>query len=377
MRLLLGLIKKGEKMTDINVIFEQLKELTSLPGVSGNEHKVVKYLKEKFADISDEVFVDSFGNLVALRRGGKPGPRFMVTAHSDEVGGVVTSITKDGFLGFCPVGVIDPKILPATRMLVDQRIIGTVACVPGHASADQDGQNKFSKNLYIDIGAITDMQVYDLGINIGSTASFISPATRMIQDNLVMGKAMDNRIGCVILLQLFKRLKGKKFAGELHGVVTVQEEIAMSGARMIPSRINPDFAIVMDTVPLDDTPLQSMPDIPMRLGNGPVIQLRTGKNSIFLGTVAHENVSSLIFSAAEELKMPIQRIAAYGKWVTDAEVIHTSGKGIPLGFLSIPRRYGHTPNEMIDLNDVSKAIDIITLLVEKKADQFTPAFIKE
>jgi endoglucanase len=370
-------MKIGENMTDINIVYEQLKELTLLNGVSGREHDVVKYLKEKFSAISDEVFVDSFGNLSALRRGGGAGPRFMVTAHSDEVGGVVSSVTEDGFLGLCPVGVVDPRILPGTRFLVDHRIIGTVVCVPGHTSNDQDGQNKFAKDLFIDIGAKSASQVFEWNIYQGCVASFVSPITRINQNNRVIGKAIDNRIGCVILLQLFEHLKGKKFSGDLYGVVTVQEEIGMGGAQIISHRINPDFAIVLDTVPLDDTPLKSMPDVPIHLGDGPVVQLRTGKNNIFLGTVAHQNVTELIFDSAKDLKIPLQQTASYGKWVTDGDAIHKSQNGIPTGFLSIPRRYGHTPNEMIDLNDVLDAIEIIKTLVEKKAAQYKTGFLKE
>jgi putative aminopeptidase len=363
-------------MTLSEELFNQLEKLSALSGVSGREQEVVSYLREKLSAMADEVSVDSFGNLIAIRRGGSSGPRLMISTHSDEVGCVVTSITADGFLRIVPVGVIDPQILPATRLLVDGKVIGTVACVPGHASAEADGQKNINRNLFLDIGARSDGEVRALGIEIGSTACYISPATRLSQSGLVMGKAMDNRIGCAVLLQLFERLKGKKFQGEVHGVVTVQEEMAMSGARVISARIDPDFALVVDTVPLDDTPLGSMPDIPIRLGGGPVVQLRTGKGSLFLGTVANANVSNLIFSAAAELKIPIQRLAAYGKWATDAEVIHTSGKGIPLGFISIPRRYGHTPNELIDLCDAARAVDILELFVEKKMHLYSPDFHK-
>ena len=369
-------MKKGEKMSKIDQLFDLLSELSALSGVSGHEQDVVRCLKEKLNPLAVEVSVDAFGNLAALRRGGSPGPRLMISVHSDEVGVVITTITPDGFLGFTPVGVVDPRILPTERLLINKKITGTISCVPGHASAEAGGQASSNKNLYIDIGAKSDAQVRELGIEIGQTACFISPATRLAQPNLVMGKAMDNRIGCAVLVKLFERLKGKKFPGDLYGVVTVQEEMAMSGARIISSRIAPDYAIVVDTVPLDDTPLQSMPDIPIHLGGGPVAQLRTGKGSLFLGTVANENITRLIRSTADELKLPLQRVAAYGKWATDAEVIHTAGGGIPLGFLSIPRRYGHTPNEVIDLNDAQKAVEILAAVVEKKMGEFSDDFLK-
>jgi len=354
-------------VTEMDKLFDQLQELTALHGVSGCEQEVVKALKEKFLPLSDQVLVDSFGNLSALKRGNQNGPRFMISAHSDEVGCVVTHISRNGFLGVCPVGVIDPRILPGTRMVVDQRITGTVVCVPGHTSTNQ---NEFSKNLLLDIGAKSDVQVQKLGISVGSTASFSSPLTRTSQSDRVIGKAIDNRVGCAILLQLFEQLQGKDFPGELFGVVTVQEEIGMMGARMIAHRIHPDFAIVLDTVPLDDTPLNSMPDVPITMGAGPVIQLRTGKNSVFIGCVAHKKITDLLVTSAQDLDLPLQQTAAYGKWVTDADAIHQSQDGIPTSFLSIPRRYGHTPNEIADLGDVRSAIEILVHLVEKKVGQF-------
>ena len=363
-------------MDEIDRLFEQLRDLTALCGISGSEQDVVRYLEEKLSPLVDEVSLDAFGNLTVLRKGSHPGPTLMISVHSDEVGGIVTSITLDGFIGFIPVGVVDKRILPTSRLLVNKKAVGTVSCVPGHISMEQNSQTNWGAKLFIDIGAQSDAQVHEMGIEIGDPVCFISPVIRLNQPNLVMGKALDNRIGCAILLRLFERLKTKQFSGELYGVVTVQEEMAMSGAKVVSNRLVPEYAIVVDTVPLDDTPLQSMPDIPIRLGNGPVVQLRTGKGDLFLGTVANENISRLIFQTAAELKLPVQRIAAYGKWVTDAEVIHTSGKGIPLGFLSIPRRYGHTPNEVIDLNDALIAIDILDALIEKKMDQFSSDFLK-
>lgn len=160
-------------------------------------------------------------------------------------------------------------------------------------------------------------------------------------------------------------------------MATVQEEIGMRGARMITNRLNPDFAIVIDTVPLDDTPLKSMPDVPIHLGQGPVLQKWIGKDDLFIGTVAHEGVSDLLKNASAEISAPLQITAAYGKWITDGAAIHTSLNGVPTSFLSIPRRYGHTPNEIIDLNDVLSAIRILEHVVMKKSSGFDGEFLRD
>lgn len=162
-------------------LFEALQELTSLCGVSGREHAVVKFLKKSFTPLADEVFVDSHGNLAAMREGGLPGPTYMITAHSDEVGAVVTTVTEDGFLMFHPVGVIDCRIFPGTRLLVDQRIVGTVVCIPGHTSKHADYTQQSTENLLLDIGAASATQVAEWGIESGMGINYISPLTRMTQ----------------------------------------------------------------------------------------------------------------------------------------------------------------------------------------------------
>jgi len=358
-------------------LFDSLQELTAISGVSGREHEIVKVLQKKFSSLADNVLVDSHGNLVALREGGLTGPAYMISVHSDEVGAVVTAVTDEGFLRFHPVGAVDRKIFPGTRLLVDNRIIGTVVCVSGHTSLQSADKHNASESLLLDIGAASADQVGEWQIQPGNSISFISPLTKLTRENLVMGKAIDNRVGCLILLKLFEYLKDKKFPGRLYGVVTVQEEIGMRGARMITNRLNPDFAIIIDTVPLDDTPLNTMPDVPVRLGQGPVLQTWIGKDNLLIGTVAHEGVSELLESAADQLGLSLQRIAAYGNWVTDGAVVHTSLLGIPTSFLSIPRRYGHTPNEIADLNDVVSAIKILKKIVVEKANDFKPEFLRD
>jgi endoglucanase len=357
----------------MNDLKELLRELTAAPGVSGAEQPIVRLLAAKFSELADEVTIDPFGNLVAVKNGGLAGPRFMFAAHSDEVGGVITAVTSEGFLRYRLVGVVDPKVMPGTRLLIDARISGTVVCIPGHASKDPSGNTKPAE--YIDIGASSKQEAEEWGIETGVCFTFDSPMVELNNPSLVMGKAIDNRIGCAVLLKIFENLQGKTFSGTLYGVVTIQEEIGMRGASMVSFKLQPDFAVALDTVPLDDTPMQSMPDVPIKLGAGPVLQLWEGKPDAFLGTVAHQGVSDLIQYTARKLNLPVQFSAAYGTWVTDGAAIHVSGAGIPTGFLSIPRRYGHTPNEILNLVDAQAAVQILSVLAERFAGRFNPDFL--
>jgi putative aminopeptidase len=360
------------EITSIEEIKALLLELSAIPAVSGMEQALVRVLLEKFKPLADEVSVDAFGNLFAVRRGPEGSPRLMISAHSDEVGGVVTAISAEGFLRFRPVGVIDPNILPATRVLVDQRIPGTVVCLPGHSGADAVNTKR---DLFVDVGAHDLEEAKDWGLDIGVGIAFDSPVVSLKNPRLVMGKSLDNRIGCTELLKLFERIQGVPIPLTLYGVVTVQEEIGMRGARMAAARVSPDYAIALDTVPLDDAPTHCMPDAPYGVGHGPVIQMWEGKAEQFLGTVAHPGVTDLIFRTAKMLNISVQRSAAYGMWVTDGAAIHVSGAGIPTGFISTPRRYGHTPNEVLDLADAQAAIQLLTAIVCETSIDFKPSFI--
>lgn len=357
----------------IDEIWAQLQDLDKVAGLSGMEQPVVRLLVEKFTPLADQVGVDAFGNLTAVRYGRKEGHRLMVSAHSDEVGGVVTTVTPDGFLRFRPVGVISHAILPATRVRVNGNIPGVIICPPGHASQNSGSGPK--TDLLIDIGAKDGDAAAHWGIEPGAGITFDSPLTRLTNPSLVMGRALDNHIGCVELLKTFEELQGVELPGTFYGVITVQEEIGMRGARMVATRLNPTFAVALDTVPLDDTPLQSLPDAPFHLGDGPVIQLWEGKAEQFLGTVAHPGVTALIRETATKLKIPVQLSAAYGMWVTDGAAIHTACEGIPTGFISTPRRYGHTPNEVIDLSDAQDAIRILVELISNTSANFVPSFV--
>lgn len=353
-----------------NEIFALLQDLGEVTGLSGMEQPLVRLLVEKFSPLADDVQVDAFGNLTAIRYGHERGQNLMIAAHSDEVGGVVTTVTPDGFLRFRPVGVVSPTVLPATRVRVNGTIPGVVVCPPGHASRAEQGR----EDMLIDIGAENNAKAAFWGIEPGSGVTFDSPLISMNDPNLVMGRALDNHIGCVELLKTFELLQNVDLPDTLFGVVTVQEEIGMRGARLVASRLCPNFAIALDTVPLDDTPLHSLPDAPFHIGAGPVIQLWEGKPEQFLGTVAHPGVTTLIRETAARLEIPVQLSAAYGMWVTDGAAIHTAGQGIPTGFISTPRRYGHTPNEVINLTDAQAAIRILVALTSKSCAGFKPVF---
>lgn len=344
-------------------LYQRLAELTALDGVSGSEQSVVAYLAEALAGLSDEVDLDPFGNLVATRHGPSGGRRLMILAHSDEVGCIVREIRPDGMIGLLPMGLLSLRALPGSRVRIGRGAVPGVVGVPSGHLEGAAGAPAPDSALHIDVGAASESEVRDLGIQEGDPIAFDSPLRRL-SGSRVTGKAIDNRIGCAILLELLERLRGEALPATLLAAVSVQEEIGMRGARMIGSRWQPSLAIALDTVPAEDAGSWTGPGRSgsVRLGAGPVVQMVEGVISAFTGTVHHPGVRRLILEASRRAQTPVQ-FSVSGHWTTDAAAVHVSGAGVPTGFISIPRRYSHSPVEVLDLRDAERAVDLLVEVV--------------
>ncbi|HBY93527.1 MAG: M42 family metallopeptidase [Ardenticatenaceae bacterium] len=345
----------------------RLRELTHLSGVASAEAEVARYLYNALQPLADEVIADAYGNIIAVRHGRDRGLRLMIAAHSDEVGLMVRAISPDGFLRFHTIGAVSPTVLPATRVLVAGRVPGVIGTVAGHLEVDGVARTRAVSELHIDVGARDEAEVRAWGVREGDPVTFVSELIELHNPRLVMGKAIDNRIGCAVLLEIFHELQGASLNGELFGVVNVMEEMGLRGARMTTSRVRPDWAIALDTVPAEDTPLST--ERAFGLGRGPVVQLIEGRPQALVGTAIHPKVRDLLLAVAESAGIPIQLSAQYGHWTTDAAAIHLSGEGVPVGSVSIPRRYSHSPNELLDLSDAALAAQLLTALVYRNGQE--------
>lgn len=350
-------------MTDDDKIKAYLRELTALSGISGSEGDVARCLAGHLRTLADRVTVDDYGNVIAERAGGE-APSLMIAAHSDEIGAMVRAILPEGFLRFHTIGFVGHAVLPGTRVLVAGKFPGVIGSQPAHLESEADrARVKSPAQLFVDIGARGEQEVRAWGVREGDPITFGSELVELHNTGRVMGKAIDNRIGCAVLIRVFEELRDEPLPCPLYGVVNVQEEIGSRGAKMTASRIHPRWAIALDTVPADDTPLSS--EKLFELGKGPVIQLIEGKAEQYIGTIIHPKIRDYILRTAEAEEITLQFSTAYGHWSTDAALIHTSGTGIPTGLVSIARRYAHSPNEVLDLDDASAAVRLLTALVRR------------
>lgn len=332
-----------------NELKMMLQELTAIPGVSGQETEVVRRLVELLTPVADSVEVDGFGNIYALKKGTKPGPKLMIAAHSDEIGAVVKSVERDGFLRLEKVGgTLDPLLL-GRKVRVNGHF-GIIGVKAGHMQTPEERTRVLAANhLYVDVGATSAEEVKAMGISVGDQIVYVSELESFTNGDLVAGKAVDDRIGCALLVKLLERLKDVEIAGDLYAVITVQEEVGLRGATMAAYTVNPDYAIALDTVPAGDTPdINTNKELPIRLSQGPVIQLMSGGGA--RGAILHPGFKRYLVEIAEREAIPYQ-LATFSGGTTDASAIHLQRGGIISAAVTMPRRYSHSPVEMLDLND--------------------------
>jgi putative aminopeptidase FrvX len=340
----------------------ELTDLTALTGVSGHEQAVVEYLRGAMVPFADRVTVDPLGNLYAARSGGD-GPHLMVAAHSDEIGALVAGVDPGGFVRFEVIGGMTGALLVGRKVRVKNHL-GVVGVRPQHLQSPEEAHTvPPAREMYIDLGVDSTEAVARLGIRVGDQITWESGLEPTANPDRVVGKGIDNRIGCLLALELLRRMRGIDLPGPLTVAVAVQEEVGMKGARVAAERVRPDCALVVDTTPCPDTPdSRGARTFPMRLGHGPVLQVASGQHGS--GFLMPESVRDYLIRVAEDAGIPYQ-LAVFAFGNTDATAIYDSAGGIPTAIATMPRRYSHSPVEMLDLNDAVATLHLCEQVVTR------------
>ncbi|MEO0142335.1 MAG: M42 family metallopeptidase [candidate division WOR-3 bacterium] len=326
-----------------------LKELCELVGVSGDEESVREYIRNSINNEVDEIIEDDYGNLIAQKGSGKL--KIMLSAHMDEVGFMVTGIEKNGLIRFKTVGVPVSAMIAKRVIIGKNRIPGVVGHKPVHLTAAQELAKKpENKSLFIDIGASSKEEAVKL-IEIGDTGTFDTDFCENC--NLVTGRALDNRIGCFVLIQLIKNADFPCYY-----VFTVQEEVGLRGARIAAYRITPDVAIAVDTTGTNEfLSDKDQPHYPV-LGKGPVI------TKYDYSVVCTQKLVSIIEETAQENNIPYQHKQPMVGG-TDAGAISLIKAGVPTAVVSTPARYIHSPLAFASKVDINLTVKLLTQSIEK------------
>lgn len=350
-----------------------LAELTALHAPSGAEQPVVARLRELFAPLADRVEVDQMGNLTATREGSAGTPHIVVAAHSDEIGAMVASIEPDGFLRLLPLGGVQARLLEGRPVWVNGQP-GVIGARSGHLTpASEHGRGVAMTDLYVDLGVDSAAEVEKLGVRVGDPVVVISEL-RSLAGTRVAGKGIDNRASCVVLLHLLRHFRERDLPCRLTALVAVQEEVGLRGATVAFTRLKPDLAIVIDTFPAAGTPDTRHMHYTSRIGQGVLITPSSSSGS--RGYLLSRAVRDVIINAAERAGAPYQ-LAATDGGVTDAAAAHLVAGGIATLELKLPRRYSHSPVEMLDLKDLAAALAVTQELVSHPPTRQQLAFLGE
>ncbi|HHW48111.1 MAG TPA: M42 family metallopeptidase [Clostridiaceae bacterium] len=335
---------------------DTLKELTQYTAVSGREYEFAAVLKDKFSEICDSVEIDKFYNVIALKKGmGINGPRIMVLAHLDEIGFLVKSIDKNGFIKFTNVGGIDARILLSHEVIIHGKkdITGVIGAKPPHMlEADEKKKAVKIDELYIDTGM--DAKELKKYVSIGDAITLKSHPF-FLKDNKYSSKSVDNRCGVTVLIETANELKKLKHKPDVYFVATVQEELNLAGARITSFNIEPDIAIVVDACH-GDVP-GAPKEVVFPLGKGPAIGI---------GPILNRELTERMLDTAKENNIPHQVDVEPGSTGTDAWATQVSKYGIPTVLVSIPVRYMHTSIETVHANDIKYAGKLISRFIAER-----------
>lgn len=349
-----------------------LEKLSNARGVSGDESAVRALVAEQLQRYVDEYHVDAMGNLIARKVASKSASKVaskqaarqsnsrlkvLIAAHMDEVGLLVTHIDRDGFVHFDKVGGIDDRILPSKAVLIGSaRVPGVIGFKPRHRSTKTERKQVIAHDaLCIDIGARSREDAARV-VSPGDYVTFDTTFSRF-GDNCVRGKALDDRAGCALLLELVR----DSYPFELYAAFTTQEEIGLRGARVAGYSVAPDIALVLEATVCDDSPKPREQSPTTRLGAGPALTLADRK------LLADKRLVRLFAETAREHKIPFQfKQPLVGS--TDAGELHRTRAGVPSAVVALPARYIHSPAAIISLDDFNNALRLVRATLPKLAN---------
>lgn len=335
-----------------------LEKLSNARGVSGDEREVREILIDAVRDRVDEYRVDTMGNLITLKHAkrarSKAAFKVMLAAHMDEVGLMIVHHESNGHLRFRPVGGIDARVLLSKVVLVGKdKIPGVIGVKPIHLLKKAEREQILDvESMTIDIGAKSKEEAAR-AVKVGDYATFATEFAEM-GDGLVKGKALDDRTGCAVLVDLLKR----DYAFDLYGVFTVQEEVGARGARVAAYAIEPDVAFALEGTVCDDSPKAKDISPTTRLGGGAAISV--ADNTL----LSDPRLVKLLVETAQESRIPYQ-IKQPMKGGTDAGRIHMVKEGVPSVAVAVPTRYIHSPVSLLSLRDYESTTALMSKTLPK------------
>ena len=348
-----------------------LAELADAPGPPGFEEPVRNIMVREMRVQADELRYDGLGSVIA-RQGGS-GPKIMLDAHMDELGGVVRRVTPQGYLSMQMLGGWLDQALPDQRWLIIGRK-GPVHAVTGirdvHVVPAEERNRVYPRDsLYLDAGARTPAEVEALGIGPGDPVVPDSPFVALGDGRRYLGKAWDDRVGCAVVVEALRRLRASGHPNQLFVAATVQEEVGLRGARTAADLIKPDIGIAIEGGIAGDMPGRNPEETQAAIGAGPGIFLYDSS------AIPSRKMVDLVRDTARAKGIPLQAdlVQGYGD---DSAAIQATAGGVPTVNLVVPVRYTHAHNGVMDRADFDRMVDLVVALI-RRLDANTVAGLRD
>ena len=351
-----------------------LEKLSNAFGPPGAEEPVRALIVSEVKPLATSLRYDGMGSVIAQQ--GASGPRIMIDAHMDELGGMIRRITPNGFLTMQMLGGwLD-------QALVDQRWIilgskGPVHAITGirdiHVVPAEERSKVFPRNsLYLDIGAKDAAAAADMGIAPGDPVVPDSPFMVMNGSNNYLGKAWDDRIGDAVLVEAMRRTAKSGHPNQLFYTVTTQEEVGLRGAKTAVDVVKPDIGIALEGGITGDVFPGHPEETQAKLGAGPGIFLYDSM------AVPNRKLVAFVQRTAKAQSLPLQLdlVQGYGD---DSAAIQESNGGTPTICIVVPVRYTHSHNGIVNRQDFDQTVDLLVSMLNqldaktvKQIRDFTP-----
>jgi len=331
-----------------------LYEYLNNPSPTGFESSGQKIWLNYIKPYIDEYFIDTYGTVVGVINP-KAQYKVVIEAHADEISWFVHYITKDGFIYLRRNGGSDHQIAPSKRVNIhtEKGIVKAVFGWPAiHVRDASKEETPTLKNIFLDLGCKSSKEVEALGVHVGCVVTYEDELIEL-NNRYYVGRALDNRIGGVMIAEVARLLKESKtkLPFGLYIVNAVQEEVGLNGATMIARKIQPNVAIVTDVCHDTQTPMMNkITSGDLSCGAGPVLSY---------APAVQNNLLKLIINTAKQNKINFQRQAASRATGTDTDAFAYSTDGIASALISLPLRYMHTTVECVDKQDVENVIKLI------------------
>ncbi|MFP4250431.1 MAG: M42 family metallopeptidase [Armatimonadota bacterium] len=340
---------------------ELLRELTEVNGVPGFESRVAAIMRERLEGVA-ECCTDNLGSLIARLDGASDRPRIMLAGHMDEIGFMVKLVTDDGFVQFASLGGWWDQVLLAQRVTIETSkgpVAGVIGSKPPHL-LPEDERSKVVKRqkMFIDVGAKDREEATEtFGIRPGDPIVPVTPFEVMRNDDRMLAKAWDDRVGVALAIEALQTLDGAGHPNTVFGVGTVQEEVGARGAETASDVVDPDVALILETAIAGDVPGISDDESNVELGGGVTIYVLEGS------AIPNLRLRDLAIDLCEEHDLDYQ-LTVLERGGTDAGRIHLHNTGVPSLALGVPTRHIHTHAGIISATDYETTLKLIVAVCE-------------